>query len=665
MIIKKIRLENYGLYQGIQEFDLATEEDKNIILIGGKNGNGKTTFFEAIQLGLYGPRIFNKKSKTKYDNFLLSKIHHNPLLNNQPKQASIEINFEYSSLGEVYNYNIRRTWEKVKKNIKETLTIKKNNKLLNDIDSEEWQDFINDLIPYGLVKLFFFDGEKIQNLAEEMNDNNELSNSFKSLLGLDLIDKLKKDLKIYSIKQLNKRGKKDLNKKIKEAQKKVKLSFGKLEDFNLKKAHILSKIDNIKINIERQEELIKKEGGAFANKRDSLKENVTVLNTKIESIDEQIRNLCSDLLPFTFAPKLCKKLSSSLKIEETLQNNKIALDSLQKSFNMVKKDLTKSISKETNIDSKKISYIYEKILNKIRNSFKQDNSLNIIHSLSNENRILLIDSLNKSLNSIKQEFLYLIKTKEKMLTTWHKNTKQLSYVPLELVITPYIEKVAKLNKELGQLQQKLSSINEDIRKANFIHDSNESQLERLYEEMKKENDLDYRMKLVNKLDTILDQYHSKLKKQKLEEFSSMFIEIYNLLSRKKDVFKKILINPENFSVIFYKGNDKIIKKSELSAGEKQIYAISVLWTLTKMSKKPLPFMIDTPLGRLDLNHRANLITNFFPNASHQVIILSTDTEIGPEYVKELNNNISKKYLLNFENHSTEVKQGYFFGDKND
>ena len=107
---------------------------------------------------------------------------------------------------------------------------------------------------------------------------------------------------------------------------------------------------------------------------------------------------------------------------------------------------------------------------------------------------------------------------------------------------------------------------------------------------------------------------------------------------------------------------RYIPKAQLSAGEKQIYAIALLWALRAVAARPLPIIIDTPLGRLDSNHRQNLVEHYFPNASHQVIVLSTDTEIDETYFRELEPFISHAYHLVYDegSESTHAEEGYFW-----
>lgn len=123
------------------------------------------------------------------------------------------------------------------------------------------------------------------------------------------------------------------------------------------------------------------------------------------------------------------------------------------------------------------------------------------------------------------------------------------------------------------------------------------------------------------------------------------------------------INPETFDVELIDEKGSVINRKLLSAGEKQIYAIAILEALAKTSGRDLPVIIDTPLGRLDSQHRDKLINHYFPFASHQVVLLSTDTEVDERYfVDQLRDDISHAYEIVFNTHtkSSALKPGYFW-----
>ena len=109
-----------------------------------------------------------------------------------------------------------------------------------------------------------------------------------------------------------------------------------------------------------------------------------------------------------------------------------------------------------------------------------------------------------------------------------------------------------------------------------------------------------------------------------------------------------MIDPATFGITLYDRAGRRCSKERLSEGEKQIFAISVLWGLARASSRPLPAVIDTPMARLDAAHRRNLVERYFPNASHQVVILSTDTEVDRDYYEALQPHIARAYHLSYD-----------------
>ena len=117
-----------------------------------------------------------------------------------------------------------------------------------------------------------------------------------------------------------------------------------------------------------------------------------------------------------------------------------------------------------------------------------------------------------------------------------------------------------------------------------------------------------------------------------------------------------------FAIRLYDDTGRAVPKDRLSEGEKQIFAVSVLWGLSRAAARPLPAIIDTPMARLDAKHRDKLVERYFPHASHQVIVLSTDTEIERQYFETLQPFIARAYHLDYDdkNKRTVAEEGYFF-----
>ena len=130
---------------------------------------------------------------------------------------------------------------------------------------------------------------------------------------------------------------------------------------------------------------------------------------------------------------------------------------------------------------------------------------------------------------------------------------------------------------------------------------------------------------------------------------------------KKNFITKVKIDRSTNELNLYDQKDRKIDLQKLSAGERQLLAVSMIWSFSKASHKNLPTIIDTPLGRLDSHHRLHLVNNYFPQAGEQVLLLSTDEEINKSLKVKLDPYISKSYHLQFDSkkQTTSIKEGYF------
>ena len=133
------------------------------------------------------------------------------------------------------------------------------------------------------------------------------------------------------------------------------------------------------------------------------------------------------------------------------------------------------------------------------------------------------------------------------------------------------------------------------------------------------------------------------------------------LLRKQKLVSRVDINPGDLTVTLLNPQQESVDSQRLSAGERQMMATAVLWGLSRSTGMALPTVIDTPVGRLDRSHRKNLIQRYFPNASRQVVLLSTDEEIVGDHLQLLRPHIGVEQCLDFDEAEacTTVMMGYF------
>jgi DNA sulfur modification protein DndD len=160
---------------------------------------------------------------------------------------------------------------------------------------------------------------------------------------------------------------------------------------------------------------------------------------------------------------------------------------------------------------------------------------------------------------------------------------------------------------------------------------------------------------------IIQLYRIRLQERKTDILAKTMTDCYHKLANKKNLVNKIIMNPETLDLLYLDSNGEEVAKKRLSAGEKQLMVISLLWALAICSKKKLPVIIDTPLSRLDSSHRQALIKTYFPKASDQTIILSTDSEFDEKYYSMMKDSVGDEFTLQYddEHKNTSIKNGYF------
>ncbi len=322
MLLTKVIINDFGVYRGRNEFDFQTKPDKPIILCGGTNGAGKTTLFESIMLCFYGQNSFEQKTSQKqYHDKILRKIHRYLGTKKAADEASVTIEFQFAHEEKIVEYQVMRMWQNNDEKIDETFTIKKKKPTdekfvkLDSIEESGWQVFIEQLIPKGIVKLFFFDGEQIQKIADEGEIDNHIKSSFDALLGLDLVKQLINDIGLTLLRNSKGETKKILD-EINRLTKEKEESEEKRDGFQNKQVHLQTKIDLLQKKVDVQEVNFKKIGGQFARNREELTIEKTRLESKLEDVEKEIRELCSDTLPFSLIPKQMEEVKNEINADQ-------------------------------------------------------------------------------------------------------------------------------------------------------------------------------------------------------------------------------------------------------------------------------------------------------------------------------------------------------------
>ena len=646
MHLTKVTLKNYGVYRDKVEFNLTTTPDKPIVLIGGTNGAGKTTLFESILIGFYGQSFFNKKTTRKdYERFLAHKIHRYLGTTVSADSTSIVIDFKYFHNGEIDDYTVDRTWKNEDGRIIEELKIKKNAQRLDSVEESQWQSFIEELIPKGIAKLFFFDGEKIVKMAEEENEDIEIKSSFDSLLGLDIVDQLHSDLRVHIMRNMKDDAKSIQIQHDKHLEERDEI----LDEIERLEDKLASKNDAIGIiggEINVIEAKISKIGGGFASKREELRAKKSYLEMKLASLENDLRGMISGPLPFCLIPKQMKSLKSQIQKDGKILKRQFEKEILDEKLDELSQSLN---SKKFWNGIKADSEIKEKIISNISSLFSSEKAEKIISmfnfsTLESANIISLIDNLKSghldSLKKSSQEYAQISDDLQRIDVA-------LVNAPNDDEIGPLISELNTIHENQGILKNEIEHLEQQIMTKNSYLKMINVKVRNILADKYKDKNAGIQAELAAKVQKVLDEYIEKLKVKKLELLEVYLLDEVQRLMHKENLITKVSVDKETFEITLYDKDGNPSPKDLLSKGEKQMYATAVLLALAKTSGKPLPFMIDTPLARLDVGHRDNLIEKFFPYASHQVVIFSTDSEIDEKYYSKMKPYISRSYAMEY------------------
>ena len=670
MLLTKITLNNYGVYRDKNEFDFRCDLEKPVILCGGTNGAGKTTLFESILLCLYGISFFDKKlTQKQYHEFLGRKIHRYLGTPVSATEASITVEFQFAHQGKVDEYKVHRMWENDDGKVSEKLTISKLDgdwKALDKIEESQWQSFINELIPRGIAKLFFFDGEKIVEMAQEGNEDVEIKSSFDTLLGLDLVEQLRSDIRVSLSRNLKGDSKKT-QEQIELYENEKEQADRKIEGLIEHTVELNQDMEKIQKEINIIEAKVSKLGGGFASKRAEFKEKQLMLRVKVDQIEDQIRDICSNTLPFMLIPKQLESVQNQLETDQTLFKNTFEKEILESGFAHIQSKVnSKKFWNDLTVDST----IKNELLSKLSNLFEETTEKSSVTEkpLFNFSAIdisKLIELINKIKNDTGKQLEESTKKFNETYDELQKVEVSLASVPKDDEIGPLISQLNQMNKDIGELTAKIAEKQNLIstEKALIIH-KNIKMRELVTEKHKNKRKL-RGTDIAEKVENVLEEYSQKLRESKLKLLQDYLLQGIQMLIHKDNFIEKVLIDKETFEVTLYRENDDEMLKSELSKGEQQMFATAVLWALAKTSGRPLPFIIDTPLARLDNEHRVSLIEKFFPIASHQVLIFSTDTEVDQNFYPKLQSYITRSYSMIYDSKKgkTTKRDGYFWDEK--
>jgi len=701
MKFSNIKINNFRQYYNAVNIDLTTDIDRNIVVIGGRNGYGKTNLLLSIVWCLYGEKIsqiddnFKKEiqKEKNYSSFMQQSINWTAKRENKDTfSVSIEVSeIELPDLNKLNSNSdsviITRTFNVTSMN--ETLSISDTNSKMEIFDDEADKiNFINDyIIPIDAAKFVFFDAEKISEIANLSikEEGSFINDALGKILGLDTYDTLIEDIEFY-INTLKKEGAtKNLQEQIVDKEKAIELSNIDIEKLEEENAEKLKEIDDLKKTIRQYDNLISqhsKQGNSTFD-RESILSEIEKLKAKEFELSEKFNEL-SEIIPLAILTGKLEEVSEHLEIQEknSISQNS-SKENAEKIENFIELLFNKPPEPENSTLSLKDKLFYydkaKKLGSELFASNGDNQELEFEHDLSNAEKSLINDAINLVNEHSKDLFETTIEEFNEVQIQLSELNKTLSKVDADLedeLILEYSSKketadynITENNRKIGENNQQITKLRSDIVRLN-------QQLSTLVKkvDINAQNKIKIKesQKYIDVLNTFLEEQKNK-HKDSLEKtiLSELKILMHKLGSEEnsskfiEDVKVTILASGQGMKITLLDQDDNEIRKESLSSGEKQIYISCLIKAILNESIQSLPIFIDTPLGRLDEEHRDNITRKYYPALSEQVVLFSTNSEITPKRYKDISENISKSYLLFNDGANTSLKNGYFNTTSND
>jgi DNA sulfur modification protein DndD len=655
MIFLELVLQNFGPYHGHHRIDLRSQPDRPIILIGGLNGGGKTTLMDALRLVLYGQRApIDRRRNLAYADFLTQCVNTQAPPN---APAAIALEFEHllytSGIEKLGKIRVTRTWYR---GTKDDLTVELDG-WPNEILTQTWDEQVEAWLPVGLSNLFLFDGEQVKELAEQETPPPNVVSAIRAVLGLALVDRLAQDLTILVSRKKAELG----DEATQQALHTLSNQIEQVEiDLNLAadahQAHEAACNQAITA-LQAAEAHFFASGGHITEQITPLQAQRDTDASALKIHTQALQDLTAATLPLALVSDLLTQAAQQGQHEQTQQKAALAREVITAHDQRLQGVLDQLKLKPT--QKKAIQAFLDQ---EITTLSRQASGAAWLHASDDD-----LNQLNQLLHHQLAAEQHLAQTH---LTQMQALRDTIAAIETKLTKAASPEDYDRLQSARDRARLHLNECQLTLE----LHRRRHSDLEKKRETLRKKL-ADYGTEAIAasqsnallttapRVQQTLVEFRQRLTQQKLGELEQAITQYFLLLLHKSTLVHRVMVDGDTFRLDLYDTDGDPLPIQRLSAGEKQILAIAFLWGLASASGRQLPVAIDTPLGRLDSEHRRHLVDRYFPQASHQVILLSTDTEIRAEEVERLRDQgaIAQTYRLAYDPHQrqTHIVEGYF------
>jgi DNA sulfur modification protein DndD len=654
MILDELILHNFGVYGGRQSVTLTPDARRPITLFGGLNGGGKTTLLDALQLCLYGPSArCSNRNGLAYDDFLRRSIHRRA----DAPEGAVEVSFRHTMNGEEHQFRLHRSWRASGSSCRERFYVLRNGEL-DKLATEHWAEQVEDFIPARIAHLFLFDGEKIESYAELDGAPALIATAVQNLLGLDIVERLAVDLSVLERRKRNETIAPSGAAKTEELRSRIEALESTRAQLVRERAASTNALDRRSAQLAIIEERYRREGGKLFEQRAELEGEAVARERQLISAHKELRELAAGAAPLISVGELLEGLVDRAAREDASRRNRETTSAVLEEHKALM--TMPAIAALPHAEHEALRAALQARLD----ARWEAGAHPILLDLSADARRLLDSLITSEVPSARKRLRTALADAREAAAALDHARNLLAASPSYDAIAGVVAAREAAQSEFARLQAEQAERDAEItrldREIAQLREREARAAEAEARERFEREDVGRLLLHSAKVRATLGRFGEAVVDRHVVRIERLVLESFHQLIRKQTLVTELRIDPKTF-VIELRGSDgHPLTPDRLSAGERQLLAIAILWGLGRSSGRPLPTVIDTPMGRLDSIHRAHLVERYFPQASHQVLLLSTDEEITGGYLNALQPSINRMYHLRFDEGEgrTIIEPGY-------
>ncbi|MCF8368074.1 MAG: DNA sulfur modification protein DndD [Bacteroidales bacterium] len=668
MTIREIELYNFRIYKGPNTIDLSSSDDQNIFIVSGNNGFGKTTFLMSLVWCLFG------RNMQEVDDLYKKEISEQ---GGYSKYIAGSLN-RLAKIEEDYNFHVSITFQdvdikelpckeiQVKRSYNAKTSIADEVEILIDGYASELakevgpEIFIREFImPIEIAKFFFFDAEKIVNLAEvnTAEQRRNLSHAYSEVLGIKKYEDMRVELENLQLKLRQDSARAKEKNLLEQLKADVIICGNEIKEREEKIIELReTKDEKNKDSRDIQAKLIKAGSLITVDELEQIRGREDELSNKLSQLQNELKE-SFDIIPFAIAGESFLQVNEQLENESNYRAAKFKEENVKGVTNKILTELLNTPKPENLAIDHQVHKFYAETFEKlIRKHFFSDTpplpeDFKVIHEFSDSEKNELQSLLSNIKHSFKESFKRIngdYNQARNELNAIRRRIKDAEANQEDPIIAGYRKAKENLDKEIIRIEETIESLYKEIGEFTNEKTQKGKRIEELSYKLKVSEQNKEKDSIIARNISNLKDFIKKFKAKKKQSLEDQILKGLETLMHKKGFIKNVEVEiiGDDIDIILKNDRNEEIKKESLSKGEQQMYATALLRGLVEESDIEFPIFIDSPMQKFDEQHVENIVKYFYPNISDQVVIFPLiNRELTQKEFTILEKHIAKTHLI--------------------